>query len=133
MAVLFSDLWFEQLDKLNDEAGDLQLSPIFANIEINFKVEDPDFKAGGIQSLNLSAGKLQQGLIEAGKTTLLIDKDTLANLLQKPKMNAAIEAFIQGKIRVEGDMSQLMALQMTSLSSEQEGLYKAILQMTDLN
>jgi len=41
-----------------------------------------------------------------------------------------MQAFMTGKIKVQGDMSQLMALQTARPSQEQKTLYKEILQHT---
>ena len=47
-------------------------------------------------------------------------------------MNEIMGAFMSGKIRVEGDMSQLMALQTARPSDEQKALFKDIKSMTTL-
>lgn len=47
-------------------------------------------------------------------------------------MNYAMEAFMAGKIRVDGDMGQLMSIQTASPSPEQKQLLKNILAITEI-
>lgn len=46
-------------------------------------------------------------------------------------MTAAMQAFMTGKIKVQGDMSQLMTLQTAKPSQEQKALFKEILAHTE--
>ena len=46
-------------------------------------------------------------------------------------MNEAMNAFMSGKIRIDGDMGQVMALQTAKPSAEQKDLFKKIYAMTD--
>ena len=46
-------------------------------------------------------------------------------------MDTALEAFMTGKIFIEGDMSKVMALQSARPSQEQKALYKQIKEMTN--
>ena len=65
-------------------------------------------------------------------TTLLLDRNTLQSIITDFDMNEIMGAFMSGKIRVEGDMSQLMALQTARPSDEQKALFKDIKSMTTL-
>ncbi|MBP2280442.1 putative sterol carrier protein [Psychrobacter sp. PL15] len=126
MAVLLTDAWFEQVEKLGTEAGELNLPPTLANMVINLKVSD----AGKDIEANFTDGLLHRGLNAAGSTTLLLDHETLQSMVTDFDMNQIMGAFMSGKIRVDGDMSQLMALQTARPSSEQKELFNQIKSMT---
>ena len=128
MAVFLTDAWFEQVEQLGNEAGELNLPPALANMVINLKVAD----AGQDIEANFADGLLHRGLNADATTTLLLDRDLLQSVITNFDMNEVMGAFMGGKIRVEGDMSQLMALQSARPSAEQKELFKSIRSMTTM-
>ena len=128
MAVFLTDAWFEQVEQLGNEAGELNLPPALATMVINLKVSDAeqDIEA------NYANGLLHKGLNDNATTTLLLDRDTLQSIVTDFDMNQIMGAFMNGNIRVEGDMSQLMALQSARPSSDQKELFRNIKSMTTL-
>lgn len=122
MAVFLTDAWFEEVDQLATEAGELNLSPALANMVINLKVADD----GQDIEAHFADGLLHRGLNADATTTLLLDRDILQSIITDFDMNEIMGAFMAGKIRVEGDMSQLMALQTARPSPEQKELFKRI-------
>ncbi len=122
MAVFLTDAWFAQAQQFGDEAGDLNLPPSLANMVINLKVADE----GQDIEANFADGLLHKGLNDQAQTTLLLDRNTLQSIITDFDMNEVMGAFMGGKIRVEGDMSQLMALQTARPSPEQKELFKRI-------
>lgn len=128
MAVFLTDAWFEQVSELGNEAGELNLPPALANMVINLKVSDTeqDIEA------SFSDGLLHKGLNNNATTTLLLDRNILQSIITDFDMNEIMGAFMSGKIRVEGDMSQLMALQTARPSTEQKELFKRIKSMTTM-
>ncbi len=128
MAVFLTDAWFEQVETLSNEAGELNLPPALANMIINLKV------AGDEQTTeaNYANGVLNRGLNDSATTTLLLDRETLQSIVTNFDMNEIMGAFMGGQIRVEGDMSQLMALQSARPSTEQKELFKNIKSMTTM-
>ncbi len=128
MAVFLTDAWFEKVEQLGNEAGELNLPPALATMVINLKVSDAeqDIEA------NYANGLLHKGLNDNATTTLLLDRDTLQSIVTDFDMNQIMGAFMNGNIRVEGDMSQLMALQSARPSSEQKELFRNIKSMTTL-
>ncbi|KAA8731121.1 SCP2 sterol-binding domain-containing protein [Acinetobacter qingfengensis] len=127
MPALLTDDWFATVEQLTAEAGDLNLPPALESLGVNLVVDNTD---GSKTELALNGGKIQKGLSEAAKTTLAIDADTLRKVFLEFDMAAAMQAFMSGKIKVQGDMSQLMALQTVKPSVEQKTLFKKILEQT---
>ena len=128
MAVFLTDEWFEQVEKMGNEAGELNLPPVLANMVVNLKVAEADKTI----EANFANGLLHRGLNDNATTTLLLDRDILQSIITDFDTNQIMGAFMSGKIRVEGDMSQLMAVQTARPSAEQKELYKRIKSMTTM-
>ncbi|SPL72423.1 SCP2 sterol-binding domain-containing protein [Acinetobacter stercoris] len=126
MPAFLTDDWFVTVEKLTAEAGELNLPPALANLAINLVVSGAD----GNTELSLDGGKIVKGLSPNAKTTLNMDADTLRKVFLEFDMAAAMQAFMTGKIKVQGDMSQLMALQTAKPSQEQKDLFKKVLEQT---
>ena len=128
MAVFLTDNWFEEVEKMGNEAGELNLPPALENMVINLKVTDGD----EVIESHFANGLLHKGLNAEATTTLLLDRNTLQSIITDFDMNEIMGAFMSGKIRVEGDMSQLMAVQTARPSAEQKELYTRIKSMTTM-
>ena len=128
MAVFLTDEWFEQVEKMGNEAGELNLPPVLANMVVNLKVAEADKTI----EANFENGLLHRGLNDNATTTLLLDRDILQSIITDFDTNQIMGAFMSGKIRVEGDMSQLMAVQTARPSAEQKELYTRIKSMTTM-
>lgn len=125
MAQFLSNDWFDKVATLNEEAGELNLPPTLANLRININITGDQ-----TVSLYLKEGKIAQGTLPEAVSTISIDKESLLNIINGNDINLAIEAFMMGKIRVDGDMSAVMNLQSTKPTAEQKLLYKRIKNMT---
>lgn len=126
MAVFLTDEWFQEVEKMGSEAGELNLPPSLASMIINLKVAED----GQDIEANFTDGLLRRGLNDDATTTLLLDRETLQSIITNFDMNEVMGAFMGGQIRVEGDMSQLMALQSARPSTEQKELFQRIKSMT---
>ena len=126
MPAFLTDDWFANVEKLTTEAGDLNLPPALANLALNLVVTGGE----GTTELALDSGKIVKGSSANAKTTLNLDSDTLRKVFLEFDMAAAMQAFMTGKIKVQGDMSQLMALQTAKPSQEQKDLFKKVLEQT---
>lgn len=120
--------WFDAVARLNQEAGELNLPPNLAELTINVTV-----KSENPTLLHLQAGKINQHHIQNADATIYIDQDTLNQIIHDNSVDTALEAFMTGKIFIEGDMSKVMALQSARPSQEQKALYKQIKEMTNFN
>ena len=118
--------WFDAVARLNQEVGELNLPPNLAELTINVTV-----KSENSTLLHLKAGKISQHHIQNADATIYIDQDTLNQIIHDNSVDTALEAFMTGKIFIEGDMSKVMALQSARPSQEQKALYKQIKEMTN--
>ena len=128
MAVFLTDEWFDQVEQMGNEAGELNLPPALANMIVNLKVSDTEQNI----EASFADGLLHRGLNDAATTTLLLDRSILQSIITDFDTNEIMGAFMGGKIRVEGDMSQLMAVQTARPSTEQKELYSNIKSMTTM-
>ena len=126
MPAFLTDDWFSTVETLTAQAGNLNLPPALANLAINLVVAD----SNGNTDLSLDSGTIKKGLSSNAKTTLNMDGETLRKVFLEFDMAAATQAFMTGKIKVQGDMSQLMALQTAKPSQEQKDLFKKVLEQT---
>jgi len=126
MPAFLTDDWFSTVETLTTQAGDLNLPPALANLAINLVVSDTQ----GNTELSLDGGAIKKGLSSNAKTTLNMDGETLRKVFLEFDMAAAMQAFMTGKIKVQGDMSQLMALQTAKPSPEPTDLFKKVLEQT---
>ena len=127
MTTFLSNEWFTIVEQLTAQAGNLNLPPTLANLAINLIVTDP---VEGNNEVSLDGGVIKRGLSENAKTTLTMDTETQRKVFLEFNVSAAMQAFMTGKIKVQGDMSQLMALQTAKPSDEQKSLFKQILAIT---
>lgn len=126
MATFLSDEWFNTVDQLTAQAGDLQLSSALSNLKLNVNVDNN----GTTVPMSIQGGKFSKGNADGATTTVNTDAETLRKVFLEFDMAAAMQAFMSGKIKVDGDMSQLMALQSAQPSAAQKELVKNILAQT---
>lgn len=125
MAQFLTQAWFDELHALNATAGELNLPPTLDGLVINVSITGSD-----PVTLHLKNGKIAQNHTAGASSTVSIDRETLGNIIAQNSTEVAIEAFMTGKIRIDGDMSQVMTLQSAKPSAEQKALFKQIKEMT---
>ncbi len=102
-----SDPWFAEADKIFDEISP-PVPEVLQKLVINLRVKGgPD---GDIEA-RMAGGRLQKGFGEGAPTTLNIPYDVARKMIIENDQNAAMQAFMGGQIQVEGDMTQVMAMQ----------------------
>lgn len=121
-----SQNWFDYVHKLNHQVGDLYLPPTLVQLIINIDVNDNKANT----KLHLYQGKLWQNHNDTANSTISIDKPTLQMLIQKKDPNIALEAFFNGNIHIDGDLSAVLNLKTATASPEQKQLFKQILSQT---
>ncbi|MBK8326422.1 MAG: SCP2 sterol-binding domain-containing protein [Moraxellaceae bacterium] len=124
MTSFLSDAWFDKVAELTAAAGDLNLPPALAGIVLNMVVTGTE--SGNVE-MAINGGKLEKGLNPAATTKLTLDIPVLKKVFLEFDMNAAMQAFMSGQIKAEGDMTKLMALQTARPSAEQKALFQQVL------
>ncbi len=110
-----SDPWFEEAEKIRSEI-DPPVPDLVKNLVINLVVKDsPD---GDIEA-KLEAGRFLKGLASEAPTKLTVPYEVALKMFIEQDPQASMEAFMSGKIQVEGDMSKVMAMQAAGPPSEE--------------
>ena len=109
-----SDEWLEAAKKIREEsAGDAAAAPAHA-VRMNQVITDVPFGSGSIDAhMDTSGGDVQMdvGHLENPDLTVTLDYATAKAILVDGNPQAGMQAFMAGKIKVQGDMTKLMAMQ----------------------
>ena len=90
---------------------------------MNLVVTELPFGDGTLDAhLDTSAGELEldNGHLDDADLKVTVDYDTAKAILVDGNAGAGMQAFMAGKVRVEGDMAKLMALQSGPIDKAQE-------------
>jgi putative sterol carrier protein len=108
-----SDEWLDAARKIREEYVG-KTPPMTQSIKMNLVVTAVPFSDKDIDAhLDTSSGELQldTGHIDAPDLKVTVDYDTAKAILIEGNPQAGMQAFMAGKVRVEGDMAKLMMLQ----------------------
>jgi len=108
-----SDEWLDEARKIREEyAG--KTPPIAHSVKMNLVVTSVPFADDDINAhMDTSSGELEldTGHLDAPDLKVTVDYDTAKAILIEGNPQAGMQAFMAGKVRVEGDMAKLMMLQ----------------------
>src|ERR671923_839408 len=128
MALEFlSDEWFAEAKKLRDEANLPAPTGPAADLKLNIVVTGGP---GGDKEIHSNAGEFGQGLIDDAPTKMTVPYEVAKKVFIEQDQQAGMQAFMQGQIKVEGDMSKIMAMQTQQPSAEQQALMKKVAEIT---
>ena len=128
MALPFlSDEWFAKVDELIGAAGDLQIPDPMRTAEINVTVTR---NAGGTTELHLKDGLFKRGHDPSFTTRLTVGEDIARKIFVEGDAPAGVQAFLEGKITVEGDLAKVVAMQTVEPSQPQMRLTRQIAAIT---
>ena len=108
-----SDEWLEAAKKIREESGGAGAPPAHA-VRMNQIITEVPFGEGTINAhLDTSGGEMQMdtGHLENPDLTVTLDYATAKAILVDGNPQAGMQAFMAGKIKVQGDMTKLMAMQ----------------------
>lgn len=111
-----SEGWIGQINAIRESYGDIEVPDNAKSISLNFTITYDD----GEEQASFSGGEIKSGHDAEGKTTLILPAEVAKKLFVDRDQSAAMQAFMSGQIKVEGDMSQLM--QMQSMGGGMPGL-----------
>ncbi len=121
-----SDEWFTKVDELIAGAGDLQIPEPMKVAEVNITVKRPS----GDTKLNMKNGLFQRGHEPSFSTTLTLDEAIARKIFVDGDAAAGVQAFLEGKIQVEGDLAKVVAMQTVEPSEPQKALTRKIAAFT---
>ena len=100
-----SDEWLEAAKAIAAEhGGDAAPSDLTLNVVVTGGPQ-------GDRELHFADGKFAGGLIDGAPTKLTVPYSVARAMFVEGNQQAAMQAFMGGQIKVEGDMTKLMAMQ----------------------
>jgi putative sterol carrier protein len=105
--------WMTAAKAIREKYAD-QVPTVAVSIRMNQVITDVPFGDGTVKSyLDTSSGALEMelGELEAADLTVTTDYDTARKVFVDQDQAAGMQAFMSGKIKVQGDMMKMMAMQ----------------------
>ena len=127
-----SDEWVAEARKFRAEHKGVSV-PAANPVRINLVVTEVPGSGQIDAYVDTSAGELdiERGHLDGTDLTVTLDYVTAKALLVDGNPQAAMSAFMAGKIRVDGDMSKLLAMQGTAPLGETQELAARIREITN--
>ena len=110
-----TDEWVAEAKKIREEYKGKTPPPAHA-VKMNQVITDVPFGEGTINAhLDTSSGEMELDLghVDAADLKVTLDYETAKAILVDGNPQAGMQAFMAGKIKVEGDVTKLMAMQAT--------------------
>ena len=128
MPQFLSDSWFSEVARLRAEAGEIPMAGVLKTIKLNVVVtEHPE----GEKQMHLAAGDLKQGLLDDARTRITVSFPVASAMFLDDSQQVAIQAFMSGQVKVEGDVGVMMQMQAVGQPSpEARALRQRIREMT---
>lgn len=112
--------WMDAAKAIREKYAD-QTSEITISVRMNQIITDSPFGDGDIKLyLDTSSGSLvmEPGELDTPDLTLTTDYETAKKIFVDQDQAAGMQAFMAGKIKVQGDMMKMMAMQ-TSMPQDE--------------
>jgi putative sterol carrier protein len=107
-----SDDWIDAARKLRAEADKPAVAP--QPVKMNLTITEVPFGEGSVDAhMDTTSGELQLdvGHLDGADVTATLDYDTAKAMMVDADPQAAMQAFMAGKIKLQGDMTKAMAMQ----------------------
>jgi hypothetical protein len=107
-----SDEWVEAARRIRAEAATPTTAP--QPVKMNLTIIDVPFGDGSVDAhMDTTSGELQLDLghLDGSDVSATLDYETAKAMIVDSNPQAAMQAFMAGKIRLQGDMTKAMALQ----------------------
>lgn len=112
MAQFLSEAWMLEARAIYED-HDGSAPAQTQDVQINLVIKDAPFGEGPIQAHLDTTGdelELELGHIDGASTTITTDYDTAKSVFVEQDQQAAMQAFIGGRIQITGDMTKVMML-----------------------
>lgn len=130
--LFLSDGWIDAARELRNEFADQIPDPPVA-VKLNVIVTEIPHREGNLDGhIDSSNGELiiEQGHIDEPELTITVDYDTAKAAFVTRDQQAVMQAFLGGKIFVEGDASRLLMLQAGEPNDLAMEMYQRLSDMT---
>jgi putative sterol carrier protein len=125
--------WMDAARAIRDEAGAPESPPAHV-VKMNLVITDAPFNDGAeIQAhMDTTEGeaKMDLGHLEGPDLTVTVDYDTAKAIFIDQNPQAGMQAFMAGKVKVQGDMTKLMAMQQGTPDASAQAVAEKIKEIT---
>jgi len=128
-----SQEWMDEARKVREEYKD-RTPPIAHQVRMNQVITEVPFGDGTLQShMDTTSGELvmEEGHLDEVDLTVTLDYATAKAIFVEGNPQAGMQAFMAGKVKVQGDMSKLMAMQQTTPDPVAAEIAKRIQEITE--
>jgi len=111
-----SEEWMDEARKIREEYRG-KTAPMAHQVRMNQIITNVPFGDGTIEAhMDSTSGEMETelGHIENPDVTVTLDYDTAKAIFVDANPQAGMQAFMAGKIKIQGDMTKLMAMQQAS-------------------
>jgi putative sterol carrier protein len=123
-----SDPWLDAVEALREEAPEppAAMKDLVVNIVVS---GGPD----GDKEVHMAGGQFERGHADGAPTKLTVPFDVAKAIFIEGNQQAAMQAFMSGQIKVEGDMTKLMTMQASAgaPSAEQTAFQEKLRSLTE--
>lgn len=126
-----SEEWVAEARKIRAEFSDIA-SPATNAVKMNLVITEVPSSGTIDAHIDTTSGEpdIERGHLEAPDLTVTLDYETAKALLIEGNGQAAMQAFMAGKVRIDGDMAKLLAMQGTAPLGETDELAARIRAIT---
>jgi hypothetical protein len=130
-----SDEWIEEARRIRAEAeAQGTTTNVERSVRMNLVITEVPFGSGALDAhLDTSSGlaELDSGHIDPVHMVVTVDYGTARSILVEGNMQVAMQAFMTGKIKVDGDVSKLIELQNASPGPGAQDLAQKLRDITE--
>jgi putative sterol carrier protein len=128
-----TDEWMDEAKKIREEFAGKAAAPAHA-VRMNQIITDVPFGDGTINAhIDTSGGEMEMdtGHLDNPDLTVTLDYETAKAILVDQNPQAGMQAFMAGKIKVQGDMTKLMAMQSGPVDPSAQEIANRIKEITE--
>ena len=114
-----SDEWLDEIQKLQSEAPEPPAS--MKDLTLNIIVTGAE---SGDKEVHITGGQFAPGLVDGAPTKLTVPIEVAKAIFIDGNQQAGMQAFMSGQIKVEGDMTKLMAMQSAGGPSPEQAAFQ---------
>jgi putative sterol carrier protein len=107
-----TDEWLEAAKQIREEYRGRTPAPAHV-VKMNQIITDVPFGDGTLNvHMDTSSGEMEMGLghVDGADVTVTVDYETAKAIFVEGNPQAGMQAFMSGKVKVQGDMTKLMAM-----------------------
>ena len=120
-----SDEWFARIEELSEELN-VEIPAQMADMKINMTATSDE----GDCDFCMNGGKIQKGHLDDAPTKVTVPIEYAKKIFVEQDQAAGMQAFTSGKLKVEGDMMKMMALQSIQPTESQKQLQEKMKEIT---